>query len=93
VLVADGERARRRHDRSSGKLYSEPHSSNGKHEERVQSTANSPRVESGPRMVQRRRVAWESGRLGLRCLSGRYRAITVSARQQDGAERLGARLK
>jgi hypothetical protein len=93
VLVIDDERARRRHGRSSQKLDSKHHSLNGKHEEGVQSTVSSPQGKSEPRMVQRRRAARESGRLGLRCAHGHYGSRTVTAREQDGAEGLGARLK
>jgi L,D-peptidoglycan transpeptidase YkuD (ErfK/YbiS/YcfS/YnhG family) len=91
-LVVGGERAQWHHGQSSQKLDFGHHSTNEKHGEGVQSTVSSPRVKLEPRMVQRRRAAWDDGRLGLHCVSGRYGLRTVAAREQDGTEGLGARL-
>jgi hypothetical protein len=92
VLVTDGERARRRHGRSLRYHDFGHDSEREKHGEGERNTTSPPRVKTEPRMVQRRRVARDGGRLGLRHVSGRYGARMVAAREQDEAEGLGARL-
>jgi hypothetical protein len=60
--IADGERTRRRHSRSTQYLASGHHSTNRKYREKERSTAISPHAKTEPRMNRGRRAAWRGGR-------------------------------